>query len=461
MRVTIAKGQTLYQALEQNNIILDRPCNGRGTCGGCAVEVDRIGRVKSCQFRLPGTYEVKLKNTIQFHTVMAQEEILPGEEALRKQNTISIAIDIGTTTVALMAYGYGKKCVRSFVNPQRKMGADVMSRIQMANEGHADELRELIMKRLLESMEELVDEILAPQTEVTDSEPVVCRAAIAANTTMGHILCGFSCEGLAAAPFSPVSLDLQRLHWEFGTERRIQCEAMVLPGISAFVGGDIVSGLYTLDFVKKREPALLLDLGTNGEMALWTGSKLLVTSAAAGPAFEASDVAVYVHAAGIMKVLRECLAAHIIDEHGTLQPPYFEKGYPVVVNEEGGREEIAFLTQDDIRDIQMAKGAIRAGIEILLCRAGMEIGQIRHIYLAGGMGYYIDTTDAGIVGLLPREYQGQMEAVGNSALKGAVRFLSELEQAEPEMSRIRELAREIVLADDADFMERYVEYMNF
>lgn len=457
------KGECLWQALEKKNIVIDRPCNGNGTCGRCAVQVERFGKVKSCQFRLPGTYEVMVPEQMQFTTVGCLKD--SGEE--RGENrwkpvfaekaewdaVPAAAVDIGTTTVAILVSYRGKQTVRNFTNPQRALGADVMSRIRAAAEGEADRLQQMLKERLEEELSSAVHEL--------NADADTCSVIIGANTTMTHILCGWSCEGLGKAPFTPVSLELQEELWRIsgGQEARVT----ILPGISAFIGADIVSGIFATGMLEEQEPVLLLDLGTNGEMALISRGSLLTASASAGPAFEGSDLAVQIHGAGIMHCLHDLRRKDIIDESGLLAEPYFEDGYPVSMIP--GMESVpdgARITQEDIREIQMAKAAIRAGIEILLEESGICAKEVSKVYLAGGMGYYLDAKDAVAIGLLPEEFMEKTIATGNTSLLGAVRYLKEeTASAKEELASIRSRAKEIVLADHGTFEERYIGSMDF
>ena len=170
---------------------------------------------------------------------------------------------------------------------------------------------------------------------------------------------------------------------------------------------------------------------------------------------------------------------NIIDEYGTLCDEYFEEGYPVsefliksdmeiqITKEE--RASLGVITQDDIRAIQMAKGAIRAGIEILLNEAEISSEQVDHMYLAGGMGFYLDAEKAVGIGLLPEGFDGRIEIVGNSSLQGALKYgkvmtvqdVNVQQKTNSFLEKITGNSREIVLANHPDFEEKYIENMNF
>jgi uncharacterized 2Fe-2S/4Fe-4S cluster protein (DUF4445 family) len=436
--VTVEKGESLHDALRKQNSAPDLPCGGRGTCGLCSVEVEKFGSVKSCQFRLAGTYRVKLPERHSFEAVHAWSDGRQETAEMPQTKFPLVAIDIGTTTVAWNCWYRGKELSGGFVNPERQFGADVMSRIKLAGEGQLTQMQQAITEALKNNISPALEELL----QTKDTQVLV---AIAANTTMLHILNGWDCSGLGKAPFAPYALALK--HRQLG-----RFSVTELPGISAFVGADIVSGLYAVGATEQKLPVFFLDLGTNGEMAIGAEGRLLVTSAAAGPAFEASEQALTLHASGLLRVLHEMLDAGVMDENGTLCEDYFDAGY---------RTGDTVITQDLIRELQMAKAAIRAGIEILLSEYGTAAEEIAELYLAGGMGYYIEPEDAIAVGLIPGAFRGKIKAVGNAALSGAAKFLREPETAEEQFSKIIGSSKELLLAEHPDFEELYIRYMSF
>jgi uncharacterized 2Fe-2S/4Fe-4S cluster protein (DUF4445 family) len=502
--------------LQKQNHAPDLPCGGRGICGLCTAQVEKFGVVKSCQFRLAGTYHVKVPRKPSFEVVqavpdsegqgtMSMPQVKPVPEshqepepqsvleshqepesrsvstpqsqpktqpaagarpAIAAMNaaTPQVAIDIGTTTVAWTCFYQDREVSGGFVNPQRQFGADVMSRIRLGSEGRLGEMQKAIMDALKHSIAPELARLIRSdagdfddsglteeKTEVPAENAIATlkdsdiTVAIAANTTMLHILNGWDCFGLGKAPFTPQSVAQQHL-------QKGRLSITELPGISAFIGADIVSGMYALDVQKQEKPVFFLDLGTNGEMAVGAAGRFLVTSAAAGPAFEASELALSLHASGLLRVLHEMLDAKVMDENGTLCDAYFTSGYPV------GE---AVVSQDLIRELQMAKAAIRAGIEILLRAYGLPAEEIGTLYLAGGMGYFIDPEDAIAVGLIPEAFREKIIPVGNTSLRGAIRFLREPETAQEELPKIVDAAEEILLAEHPDFEELYIRYMSF
>lgn len=455
MKVTVYKGQNLAQALEKMNMTLEMPCNGAGSCGGCLVEVERFGKVKACQFRLAGTYEVAVPQRMVFQTLGLSEkaQAFVQEKLAEKETKPVIAIDLGTTTVAL-AGCYNKQVVsKSFINPQRSYGADVISRIDACCKGKQEELTSQIRQSLIEAITSIWEELHIVDEMIMASSIIV----VAGNTTMLQLLFGFDCCGLSKAPFTPSNVKLYRDILGKEKEGFVPVTITGLPGISAFVGADIVSGIYAVDLLSHKEATLFCDLGTNGELALWANDKLYVTATAAGPAFEGNEIATHLYGAGVVKTLAKMRKEQIIDETGLLSEAYFETGYPISTVS----GQTIYFTQDIIRMIQLAKGAIRAGIAALLKCADISYEAIEKVYVAGGMGYFMNPEDAMQIGLFPSEFEGKIEAVGNTSLYGAMKYIYQADADAKILDYIRENATVLMLAEDDNFKESYVTFINF
>lgn len=269
-----------------------------------------------------------------------------------------------------------------------------------------------------------------------------------------------------------------------------------MPGFSGFVGGDILSGVYALDMDQRGEISLLVDLGTNGEMVLGNCDGLYMTSTAAGPALEGgniqygmpgisgaiSDVTVRrgfsrvetidgepargICGSGVIAACSEMLRDGIIDRHGHLSEAYGEEGFPLYRRTQW--EEVRF-TQEDIRQVQLAKSAIRTGIELLQKAMGVTYDAVQHIYVAGGLGHALSVEKALTIGLLPREYVGRIHVVGNTSLEGAKKYARMYREGEAAVQSTRERMRqiaalrqnEVVLANQSEFMELFLKYMEF
>lgn len=395
-----------------------------------------------------------------------------------------IAIDIGTTTIAMNLIGRQTKSFAgsyAVINRQRAYGADVISRIQASNNGKLEELQKSIIDDLLGGIRQILDE---SKVEANKIQQVV----IAGNTTMIHLLMGYSCEKLGVVPFTPVNIKTIREPFSvIFSDTLLSCETLILPGISTFVGGDIVSGLYSCSFFQSNEISLLVDLGTNGEMGIGNKDKILVTSTAAGPAFEGGNITwgmgsvkgaisgvniekekvtvktiqdampVGICGTGVIETVAELVREEYVDETGLLDEDCFEEGFVLAQNPDG--KDIIF-TQKDVREIQLAKAAVRAGVETLLLRYGVDYNQVECVYLAGGFGFHIDTNKAIQIGMLPEEFKGKIKTVGNSSLGGAVRYITQ-EGAQNAMEYLADMSEEINLSTDKEFNDFYMEHMFF
>lgn len=387
---------------------------------------------------------------------------------------VIIAVDLGTTTVAmqLMEMDAGR-VIDTYceMNPQRSYGADVLSRIQASCDGNRDRLQAMVIEVLERGVERFKQHDL----------PIQCMC-IAGNTTMAHLLMGYDVSSLGHSPFTPVECGLKEFShpaWDF--------RVWIVPCISAFVGGDIVAGLYACGLLmcnsekesarhtakqqksdRHKAAALLIDLGTNGEMAITDGNRMIVTATAAGPAFEGGAGAGIV-GSDMVACTAELLRQGIMDETGLLAEPYFTEGISAQIADKGHYRFTADrsgqklrLTQTDIRSLQMAKAAVRAGMEILLGQ--MDEQKVEHVYLAGGFGYYLDVEAAFDIGLLPEHMRGRVQAVGNTSLEGAYRIGRDLWQGKIDGHTLENSITSIDsinLAKQPDFEEMYIRYMNF
>lgn len=499
-------GETIGAALKRNGYSNTYPCSGKGICGKCRYLVAEGEPVLSpeeekllTKEELSGGVRLLCRSTfaedgaiylpkqeMQIESVGMLKQAGKITQDAAEQAEFDVAADIGTTTVAiaLVSRQSGKVLAeRTFNNSQREYGADVLSRIEAANAGHLEELQRLIWRDILQGIEGMLQDFVKNGN--------IRRLVISANTTMEHLFAGDSCATLGKAPFTPVSLELRKRKcsdiFPEAPKQYDKMEVIILPGISAFVGADIVSGIYELGMYESRKPVLLLDLGTNGEMALGTEAGFLVTSTAAGPALEGGNISsgvpgvagaicslsmmgsrTVVHTignqrpiglcgTGVLELAYEMRKMGIVDEKGVFSEAYRGTGFPVAEGETG--QNILF-TQNDMRQLQMAKAAIRSGIELLIKEAGRKTADIERVYLAGGLGYKLNVYKAAGIGLIPQALKEKTVAVGNSSLSGALRYLREADAAE-KLEKLRGKAKEMNLAAHPGFETNYYKYMNF
>ena len=551
-KIECEAGSVLIDTLREHGVRIDAPCGGSGRCGKCRVRVmsgelpvtaeDRTflsereiasGVRLACTARPVADLRIRVlaKTGKQIVAVAevdttgnAQTAEIGAEKAgetqtysrvkssTTDQNGYGIAVDIGTTTLAACIYGWSDGAVYktvTAVNSGRDFGADVLSRMEASNHGKRARLQELLQEDVRALLERL---LIQANVQAEDVQKIV----IAANMTMVHLLMGYSCETLGRAPFVPankrmICADAMRILGDVS----LRCPVVILPAVSAFVGGDIVAGMLTLGMDKGNETVLLLDVGTNGEMALRHNGQVYVTSTAAGPAFEGGgiccgcasvpgaicgvkltedssknvkesmsgslaaeqadslnfeanrgrrltlhtindDVPVGICGSGVLELVSELLRVGLLDETGLLAEQYRESGFPLGKTASG--EQIIF-TQGDVRALQLAKGAIRAGIEALLAAADVHAEEVSQIYLAGGFGVSMDEHAAIRIGLLPEAFRGCIRPVGNSSLSGAV-FAGRCTQLESACEDLLVQCRQVVLAEQPEFEENYLKYMN-
>ncbi len=445
---------------------------------------------------------------------------------LKKSDRYIIAVDLGTTTIAMQlkeAETGGVTDTYCEINPQRKYGTDVLARIQASADGQGEELRRLVCGVILRGLGQFAENLFKKADEETlpdESVPVrengkgtgvveesvsqkwdlvdqshkekgnagkILCMCIAGNTAMEHLLLGIDASSLGRAPFVPAEKGLQNittarlfagmgalpenLHITGGGAFS-DMPVYVAPCMSAFVGGDIVAGLYELGLLPDRQTenkerpgkaALFIDLGTNGEMAITDGQRMIVTATAAGPAFEGDGTMM---GTDRIALTAQLLRRGILDETGLLAEPYFTEGVRI----EGAREAAAtgkqiksscYFKQKDVRGLQMAKAAIRAGVEILWEEMGRP--GIEKVFLAGGFGYYLDVEAAVAVGLLPAHLRGRVLAAGNTSLAGAYELGRDLCGKRLDAAVLEErtcLAESINLAETKRFEGLYLKYMD-
>lgn len=415
------------------------------------------------------------------------QQIVPTKNKSNYKSKHIIAVDLGTTTIAmqLMELNTGK-IIDTYcaMNPQRVYGADVLSRIQAAGMGHADSMKNSVWKVISDGVNTFLNnnspnnrhqECKYQEDQHQNKHLTISCMCIAGNTTMEHLLMGLPTEGLGRSPFTPAEVGLQ------------EC---IMPGydfpvyitsvISTFVGGDIVAGLYhcnlltaltskqnaenitctddTFTSYNKTDARLFIDLGTNGEMAIIAGERIIVTATAAGPAFEGGASAA-APGSDMIKIIASLLEKGIVDETGLLISPYFDEGIDISIP---NQTMPIHLTQKDIRAIQMAKAAIRAGIDIL-CQK-MQGCNLTQVYLAGGFGYYLDVDSAIAIGLLPETLRGRIQAVGNTSLAGAFDIAQAILTNAVNIDALTNSLNEIEslnLAQEDSFESLYINYLNF
>jgi uncharacterized 2Fe-2S/4Fe-4S cluster protein (DUF4445 family) len=464
------------------------PCGGRGRCKRCRVkllegalpvtpqeasllsaEELREGWRLACHARAeaPLTLEIAQWDA----AILADDssfEFTPGEG-------LAIAIDLGTTTLVgqLLDLCTGHVlAVRTALNPQAVHGSDIMSRVQFGlTPGGTETLARLIRERIGALIAELVSAARMERCAVRD-------IAIVGNAVMHHLFCGIDVEPLSHVPFETTRDGLEvfpsaALGWEVAGDPRVR----FLPCLGGFVGSDILAGILATKMHESTALAGLIDLGTNGEIVFGNREGMVCASAAAGPAFEAGRISMGMRAStgaitevAVADGALRCRVLGNIEPRGICGSGLVDAvaaGLELGAIQPSGRlanGERAFalappvaLTQADVRELQLAKAAVAAGIEIGLKKLGAARGDVERLYLAGAFGNYVNRASARRIGLIdfPDE---KVQQAGNTALLGA-----KLALFNPglDFAAIRARVRHVSLASDAEFQEIYVGEMGF
>ncbi len=474
--IEVERGAALRDALFAWGV--EFPCGGRGRCRRCRVRVlEGTLDPSAADRQLLSEAELRAGWRLACHAVasgpvtleIAQMDaaILADDSAFAftPREGLGIAVDLGTTTLVAQLLDLRTAhvlAVRTALNPQAAYGADIMSRVQYALAEGQGGLEGLIRARL----GELVAEMAAGAP--------VAAVAIVGNAVMHHLFCGIDVEPLSHVPFeSPRSglqeFDARELGWP------LDARISFLPCLGGFVGSDILAGILATRMHESRALIGLIDLGTNGEIVFGNRDRIVCASAAAGPAFEGGRVSTGMRAAtgAIAEVSpadggfqcrvlgggepRGICGSGLVDaaaaalELGRIQPSGRLQNGPLLL---AGR---VALSQRDIRELQLAKAAVAAGVRIVLERLGAAPEDVDRLYLAGAFGNYINRASARRIGLIAFP-EAKIEPAGNTALLGAkmALFADDLSFA-----ALRSRVAHIGLASDAEFQEIYVAEMAF
>lgn len=463
------------------------PCGGEGTCRGC--------RVKLLGGHLPVTREEELNLTPEEISQgwrlacrgKAEEnltlEIEQWETVILSDSSVfeftpltglGIAVDLGTTTLVGQSVDLATGHVigvQTAVNPQVAYGSDVMSRVRYAMVQGAPRLRDAIRSKIGELTSELAGHARA--------NAVPREVTIVGNTVMHHLFCDISVEPLSHVPFEPVRDGLEvfqasALGWKLAGDPPVR----FLPCLGGFVGSDILAGLLATRMRESRDIIGLIDLGTNGEIIFGNRERMICASTAAGPAFEGGRISAGMRAStgAITEVTveRGKLKCHVLGDMtprgicGSGLVDAVAAGLELGVIEPTGRlpRRVWMLvppisiTQADVRELQLAKAAIAAGIRIVLRRLGAAPADVARVFLAGAFGNYVNRKSARRIGLMDFPEQ-LIQPAGNTALLGAKMSLFPAKAGDGNFAQLKRQIEHISLAADREFQDIYVEEMTF
>jgi uncharacterized 2Fe-2S/4Fe-4S cluster protein (DUF4445 family) len=430
---------------------------------------------------------------------------MPEEFSADRMEKYGISLDIGTTTVVGTLWDLDKGLSIQTIgktNPQILFGADVISRINYCED---DPVKfQIIRDKIIDCLNKIIQELtLANQLEKDD----IIKVTVAGNTTMSHIFAGFNPKNLARAPFIPAYLGEKEFKAsEVLLNLNKEAKVILLPNIAGHIGGDITAGILATRTDGFNGMTLFIDIGTNGEIVIAKDGKIYACSTAAGPAFEGAFInhgmraetgaiekikikngtvffktvedgePVGICGSGVIQVIAELLNAGIINNTGRLLLPKELNGVELsddltsrLREGPGGREfvivfkenkEDITITQKDIREVQLAKGAIYSGIILLLNRLNEKIENIDRIIVAGAFGSYIDKESALTIGILPKIDLNKITFAGNAAGAGASLVLLSEDERNKAIQLVDKVEH-VELANCDDFQEEFLKAMSF
>jgi len=439
--------------------------------------------------------------------VLTNHRLLDVEPGHTEADAFAVAVDIGTTTLVavLLDLSTGSEwAVDARLNPQTHFGDDVLSRILHARQG-SDQLRQL-HETITEAIDEMIGQ-LCHQAGIPRQR--IYEVAFAGNTTMQQMLCGVDTSPLGEVPFAAAAgRALSFPVAELGLHIHPRGSGYVMPVIGGFVGGDTVAGILATGLADFHDPTLLVDIGTNGEIVLQAGGRLWAASTAAGPAFEGARIScgmrgstgaiekvvvdgrlrinvignvapVGLCGSGLIDVAAELLRHRLLTPQGRLQTPDqlpvdvpADLARRIILHEgrvafllaseaETGSERSLVLTQRDLRELQLAAGAIRAGIVLLLRQAGLQPTDLQRVLIGGGFGNFIRRSNAQRIGLLPCEIEHRrIRYMGNTSLAGA-RLAAVSRRGRQVAEELARRTGHVDLSTDAAFQDAFADAMTF
>lgn len=476
--VDVPKRENLLKALQNAGVFVDAPCGGQGHCGKCTVSINGTD-VLSCQTAVANDMTVVVPDKSELNILHGGIELTYEMDPWRDGHLL--AFDIGTTSVVcfLLDGATGKELASaSALNPQTAYGADVISRIRAALAGDLDKECALIREKLTALTREVCGKAAVAPTEIG-------VVSVVGNPAMQQLFMNISPVNLAGVPFAPVLTEAKTVPCNNILPVCEKADLLVVPDISGYIGADTMGCVLSTEMYAAEPLTLLVDIGTNGEMVLGNNNRMIACSTAAGPALEGANIrfgmrgtegaidhvwmedghircsvigggtARGICGSGLIDSVAVLLNAGILNKRGRIQTLEEWEGQRAVALADG-----VYLTQEDIRQVQMAKGAICAGVQLMAKQLSHEVGDIERVLLAGAFGSYMDPDSACRIGLLPEELKGKISAVGNAAGSGA-KLLACDKKALALSQRLIEKVEFLELASLPEFSGTFARAMNF
>lgn len=487
---------------------LEQPCAGRGTCGSCKVLVERggnspdevehehltageltVGTRLACRAQVQGDTQIVLSPIVVY-----SNKVFKGSLRHRKERDVplGLAIDLGSTTVAayLTMLDNGEVVAGgASLNQQRIYGADIISRLFAAL--NSEDHRQRLHRLAISSINQAIGSLQLSSKIISRIQ----RVTVVGNVAMHHLFAQLPIDTIATLPFQPYTTEAI-----YNANGLLSCilpdsvQVMLPPVIGGFVGSDALACLAYFDYANPPGPQLAVDLGTNGEVLLTDGTSIITASTAAGPAFEGVNIACGMRAvdgaivdtqlrdgkfefetigdepplgltgSGLLRVVFELVRTGVIDHTGRMvsDPPVMADQ---LITGNGPKtlyltpERNIWLTQKDIRELQKAKGAIRAAIEVLMNNLGMSPGDLERVILTGSFGGQLDVESVIGLGMIPAVHPDIVQSIPNGAGMGAAIFL--LDDGFALGEKLAQESKQIDLDRDADFHHTFIDALAF
>ncbi len=507
-------GKSLMESLMNKNIFLRADCGGKGKCKKCQVKVveknNEFALKKACTFTVSGDVTIEIPETsmLSSHIISKAPVSLPENFQKKFENadvkgSYGIAVDLGTTTIAVYLCNTATGKILSSLsvkNPQVLYGDDVMSRIGEINQdkNNLGHLQRLVIRAIEWGVNDLLKSLDLEKN-------LVSQMVIVGNPTMIHIFSGVDPQSIGVSPYLPAFYETKNfLSKDLGFKSG-HFSIQILPQVSGFIGGDILSAAIAADLENQADGTLLIDLGTNGELMLKANGEFYATSCATGPAFEGASLSCGVQAipgavnkvqikkqdalpeytliksskssrpkpigicgTGVISAIARFCKNNIIESDGAFKKdiiiPALKKGslekiqYNIVPDNSSQNGSDVYISQKDIRSVQLGKAALITGIEFLLKEACIDVPE--KIIVAGAFGSFLDKKDMMTLGMIPAMDIAKIETAGNLAGAGAVMTLCDKIYLRKAIHMAKHV-NVIDLALNQDFQKTFVQRLSF